>query len=116
MCYDALTTPMVYISSCLQRLYPPSYVALRVRSAVNLRFLAYRLALAAEQADRRVLRTNSENVMAQVMAVARRGIPARGGGGLSIRGTRDGRGERVTCSTIFHGLVKEMPFVRVSFS
>ena len=103
---------MVHLGSCPHRLHLLCYNALRVRAATNLLCPAYRATVTVEEADGIALQQHSEEVMAEEMTVAWRGMPARGRRGSSTRAARNGRGGRVICS-IFHGLVEEDAFVQV---
>lgn len=94
---------------------------LHVRVVVTLCFPARRSTVTVEDADRRALQQHTQEVFADAVAVARRAMLARRGGGSSTRATRDGRGGRhgwrgrVVCIN-FHWLVEEATLMRVSCS
>ena len=72
VCYKALAAPMVLLGSCPHRLHLPHYAALRVRPATDLSCPACRTTAPVEDADGRALRHHTEEVMGEVMLVARR--------------------------------------------
>ena len=61
------------------------------------------------------LRQHSNEVMVEVLAVARQEVPADGEARLTTRATRGGRRRRAICS-VCHGLVEETSCVQVSCS
>ena len=63
--------------------------------------------------DRSVSHQHSDEVMEEALAVARHGMPAEGGRGVSTRTTRGERRERLICS-ICHGLVEKNDHAQVS--
>ena len=81
VCYEALAAPVINPDSCPHQLHLPCYAALRVRVATDLRCPACRATVTVEKADRQALRQHSEEVMAEVMTVARREVPAKEGRG-----------------------------------
>ena len=81
----------------------------------HLRFLASRETVTVEETNGIALQQHCEEVMAEVIAVARRAMPARERGGSFTRAARNGRGRRVICS-ICHGLVEEDAFAQVPCS
>ena len=93
VCYEALAAPMVYLDSCSHQLHLPCYSALRIRTAAGLRCPTCTATVTIKEAGRRALQQHSEEFIAEAMAVSRRAMPARrGGGGSPIRATRNGSG------------------------
>ena len=112
LCYEALVTPKVHLGSCPSRLHRPWYAALCVRGGTNLRCPAPRATVTVEEADRRVSRQHSNEVLVEELTNARGAINVEGGGEPFTKASRSGRGGRVT-SSIFHGVVEETAFIHV---
>lgn len=104
-----LAATMLQLGSCPHRLHLQCYAVL----GGNLRCSACRAAVATNVTDRRALRQHSDAVKVDVLALAQRTMPTEGGPGGSTKATRGGTGWRAVGS-IFHGVVEETAFVRVS--
>ena len=115
VCYEALAFLLVYLTSCSHRVYLPCYAARRVRAEADLRCPACRATVTVNEADRMALRQHSNEVMVEVLTVARQEMPADGETRLTTRATRGDRRRRAICS-VCHGLVEETNGVQVPCS
>ena len=104
--------PMVRLGGCPHRLHLPCYAALRVKAGADLRCPACRATATVGEADRIASHQHSDELMADALAIARKEVPAEGGGGASTRTARGERAEQLICS-MCQGLIEETDHVQV---
>ena len=113
--HEALASFFVYLESSSHRLHLPCYAALRVTTEADLRCPACRATVTVNEVDGMALRRHSNEVMVDVLTVARQEIPADGEARLTTRVQRRCRRRRAICS-VFHGLVEETNCAQMSCS
>ena len=71
VCYEALASPLVQLESCSHPLHLPCYAALRIRTEADPRCPACRATVTVNEADGMAVRQYSNEVMVEVLTVAR---------------------------------------------